>query len=285
MAYATARSVSSVRERLNTVPSGLPSNNSASYYSATSSQSNYDMGANIIESGGTSSIGGAGGGGPVTDNNCSDPQSAVAVPISTARHSQSIIVPYNCQDWYLETVPGVENPADDLYVGTTCNSMWIPGNYTQTGGYTGGGDAGASTCAAGNVDNINLACLIAFVARTCTGAKNINQPASDTINKQHSNLISGELEVSLVRHGGGTQTLGWEYQTYGGQEYFQFAQTVSVNAGVVSVTVGPGAVIPFKGSVYGAVQGLAKILGTTQQSLPASFNTMTPLTQISKSTC
>ncbi len=247
-------------------------------------EANYDLGASIIEFGGTSNTGKAGGGGgPVTDDICSHAQSAAVAPGSTVRHPQAF-VPYDCSDWFLETVPGVENPADDLYLGTTCNSMWISNDYTQTGGYAGGGDAGSATCAAGNVDNIQLACLVAFAARTCTGAKNIDQPASDAINNQHSNRISGELEVAVVV-GSGQQVIGWEYQTYGGQEYFQFAFTFSVSAGAVSASTGSGPLFPFKGSVFNVVQGLAKMLGTTQQQLPVPFRTMTALTQIVKSKC
>jgi hypothetical protein len=245
---------------------------------------NYELGAGIIEFGGTPSTGKGGGSGPVTDSDCSDPLAIAKAPGSSVRHAQAF-VPYNCLDWFFETVPGVENPADDLYLGTTCNSMWIPDNYTPTGGYTGGGDTGAATCAAGNVDNIQLACLVAFAAHACNGAKSIGQPASDTVNKQHSNMISGELEVSVVGPLGSEQILGWEYQTYGGQEYFQFAQTFTINASIVSVAAGPGPMIPFKGSVYTVVQGLAKLLGTTQAKLPPPLNTMTSLTRIYKSTC
>lgn len=261
---------------------GLPSNDSTSFYSTTASAQNYDLGASIINFGSKTTVGG--GGGPVTDGKCAKTQGESTSPVSATRSTQSF-VSYNCLDWYQEATPGIMNAEVDTYLGTTCEEMWVPDNYTATGGYIGGGDIG-TTCSAGNADSSKPGCLVAFTPRTCPyGARPLGSPASDLVNKQHSNAISGELEVAVAAPGGGSQLIGWEYQTYGGQEYFQFAFTFSVSVGVVSMTSAAGPIFPFKGGLFGIVQGLARMLGTTQSKLPWPLNTMTPLTPIVKTTC
>jgi len=270
---SSSRQSDSVSRTTMAVNNGLPSdyNNSPNLYSVTSSQSNYDLGSSIIEYNNPGS-GGIGGGGGGNKNN--------AVCAASNERSPMAFIPFMCMDWYQAVIPGVHNQQTDTYLGTTCEEMWVPSDFMGNAGYKGGTGA----CAAANVDNTNGGCTIAYTARACAGSKLIDQPATDDKNGAQSNRISGVYSIS-EQIGSANQPLGWEYTTYGGQEYFQFSELISINAGVVSVSMGQGAIIPFKGNMFQAIQGFANLLGTAPKNLPYPYNSITPTTTIRKAPC
>ncbi len=88
---------------------------------------------------------------------------------------------------------------------------------------------------------------------------------------------------------GTSQSIAFEYQTYGGQEYIQFFVTGSATGGVAVFQVGVAAtrspIIPLNGAVYPAVQTAASIVNTVVPNLPSPLNLIKPGVTWSHLTC
>lgn len=205
----------------------------------------------------------------------------------SGRHTDSF-VQTNCQDWYQESTPGVQDPLHDTYLGTTCDTLWIPDQSIQSpnqfGPVGGGGGGGLGGCTAGNTSN----CVAD--ESNCNGGRALNSTANGQ--DGHNNMIATEYE-DFLNIGGVVQPMGWEYVTYGQQEYFQFAITISVSAGgsigVVSVGGGlgttQGAIVPYNGSVYNAFMGYLNMLHIAKSALPSPWNVLSPNTRGSRIKC
>ncbi len=274
-AFPVTRSDSGSRRTTTSFVSGTPGSytDDPNTYNIVSSPSNADMGAAIINHG--SSIGGGGGcGGHVC------PRAPVGRGTSSTTRRPMSFQSFNCQDWYQAAVPGVHNQVTDTYLGTTCDTIWIPDNFGSTGGYRGGGGDGLG-CEADNMDDGSCVATLPK-SQQCANARPLNTPANGE--SGHNNQISNVLEV-YAHVGNTTQLLGWNYQTYGGQEYFQFAFTLSVGAGVVSMSTATGPTIPNSGNFYQMLLGYAKDLNIAQSQLPYPLDVMNKLTRVNEVDC
>jgi hypothetical protein len=107
------------------------------------------------------------------------------------------------------------------------------------------------------------------VAIACSKAP---RPNNGSVNgkSDHNDLISNTREVWF-----GGQFFGWEYQTYGGAEYFQPDNTFSVSAGVISVSSGSGPIVPWGGSLANALKNIGNSIGATgNPSFPGKWGTV-----------
>ncbi len=94
--------------------------------------------------------------------------------------------------------------------------------------------------------------------------------------KDHGDMISGRFGIFSQSGTGISQEIGYEYQTYGGQEYFEPFITISVgvNLGPIGISGGNAhyPIIPFNGNFASALQELSGYLHVTASSLPVPLN-------------
>lgn len=146
----------------------------------------------------------------------------------------------------------------------------------------------ASLCAAATAIAAAAGCCGAATARaaarSCAGARYIDQPATARYHGAHGSRISGEWSVS-AQIGQQMVPLGFEYQTYGGQEYFQFGTGISLVSGTLRAAGRPGPVVPYHGNVVEAISALAKGFNVSQQQLPFPYRAVDARTKIGKARC
>jgi hypothetical protein len=129
----------------------------------------------------------------------------------------------------------------------------------------------------------------------CAGAMPINSPL---VNDTHDGSVSNVFILEAVNSSTGViQQIGWEYQTYGGTEYFQpnASFSVGVSGGVAFVSIsasagtGTAPYLPFNSNGYTLMQELAGALSTefgrtvNPSMLPGIFGQITgqyPLRQL-----
>lgn len=108
-----------------------------------------------------------------------------------------------------------------------------------------------------------------------------SDPVNASINGQtdHNDMISAVFGVYYQPPVGVAQEIGYEYQTYGGQEYIEpwIQVSAGVNLGPIAVGLAFGGypILSFNGSLYSAINGLAQAEHIALSSLPAPFNTIT----------
>lgn len=180
---------------------------------------------------------------------------------------QSFFVPTSCQDVYFgpDWQQKLVTPQDD-YLGTICDG------FTTT---IGNGNGGVP---------------IAYVPKgsPCGGG---GMASGDSVDGSYSDksTITDVAPVDLsVGIAGGSQTanqlIGWIYTTSGGQ-YFQAAGTFSLSASGtlqffagIGVGVGGGLsqspVVPFSGSIIGALNQTLSVLGFANKALPPPLNAL-----------
>lgn len=108
----------------------------------------------------------------------------------------------------------------------------------------------------------------------------------------HADQISNVFQV-FADVGSIIQPIGWEYQTYGGAEYFQLAGNFSLGVGgtvgFVSVTASAGTsvgpIVPFSGSFYKALSVIVAADRFAMSQLPPPWNAITPNTTFRASEC
>lgn len=203
------------------------------------------------------------------------------------RHADSF-VQTNCQDWYQETTPGVQDPTHDQYLGTTCDTLWVPDQSIQSPNQYAplgpGGVGGLSGCTLRNTGS----CVAD--ESSCNGGRALNSSANGQ--DGHQNMIATEYE-DFMNVNGVVQPMGWEYVTYGQQEYFQFAFSISITAGgtinVVSLGGGAstteGVIVPYSGSAYNSFMGYLNMLHIAKNLLPFPYNALAPTTSATRIKC
>ncbi|MHB8357458.1 MAG: hypothetical protein ACYDDQ_12300 [Vulcanimicrobiaceae bacterium] len=137
--------------------------------------------------------------------------------------------------------------------------------------------------------------IIATLQRNqaCGGALPPNTPiTSNNGLSEHDNSI-WNVFIIQVSVNGFMNDVGWMYQTYGGQEYFQFNGSFSgsVSGGIsfvqigVSYGTGSGPFTPWSGSLYNVISSFANSQNWPIQDLPFPFNEVTPKSSVNEISC
>jgi hypothetical protein len=91
----------------------------------------------------------------------------------------------------------------------------------------------------------------------------------------HGDAISNVFAISYRSPAGLEAPVGYEYQTYGGREYFQPFLAPSANLGIITVTLGGRGhtpVVPFAGSFADDLRRLAATFGADAANLPSPYS-------------
>jgi hypothetical protein len=113
----------------------------------------------------------------------------------------------------------------------------------------------------------------------CNGARAVNTTANGQ--SGHNNAISNTFEV-FVTAGGNAYLVGYEYQTYGGAEYFQgnFTWGGSVSGGIPVLQIGgsfatSSPIVPWSTSTYQTFKNFINAVGLAGYSLPRPYSLVT----------
>jgi hypothetical protein len=157
---------------------------------------------------------------------------------------------------------------------------WVPPQYNGGSQCTDDGSGNGVLCIAANTD--------------CKNAQAMNTSANNQ--PGHNNMISNIFQID-GQFAGNILPIGYEYQTYGRQEYFQPFITIGtgldagVNAGFasigisISISTSANPIIPFHGSVWSALVSFMNATNTSQSSLPSPYPGMTSQTGVSRMEC
>jgi len=201
-------------------------------------------------------------------------------PVPGTHRAQTITIT-GCYDVYYgpDYKTGLVTP-DDTYEYSYCNYINTP-DPTSPAPPDGGGCPTTSTSGM-------EAAIGGCIAKGTDCSDALAQDTTTDGTDAHDSQISARFAI-WDNNSTSNAIIGYEYQTYGGQEYYEFGYGLSgsLGFGPVSGSVGapPHILYPSHGSVYQTIQWLMNLTHTLQSTLPGPFKNLAPSDVILKNPC